>query len=540
MILNNKSLNLSNYWFHFGLTAIFLASAILRFWGLGRFNTLVFDEVYYAKFANNYLTGTDFFNAHPPLSQYIIAIGMWLGSHLPWDQQPMNGLAGSLLSTWSYRWLNALTGSFIPLVVAGIAYQLNRRRSYALIAALLAGADGLFLVESRYALNNVYLVILGLFGNLCLLIALSQPQSKRWTTMALSGAFFGASACIKWNGLWFLFGVYLLWGMAWLLQWRGDSKKTSLGAGLVTSESQKMLMVKSDSTDAPWHVSTFKTRFPQSQALGQNLVSSEPSVGSKPSALRAKHWGKTSLVNLTQLNGIQFLVNFALIPALTYSLLWIPHLIMNPQPGFWEAHYRILTFHEKIGSGPEVHPYCSKWYTWLIMLRPVAYFYQTAQSTREQVPAYPPLPKGYGQVIYDVHAMGNPILWWLSTAAILLLLLLLLQRLWSGMHGYFPPTTVNYISLYLGLNWLAQLLPWVGVSRCTFLYHYMGASVFSGLGLAWLVDRWLHREQESWQIAAITVISLILLAFVFWLPIYLGLPLSLRGHQLRMWFDSWI
>ncbi|MEQ8536733.1 MAG: phospholipid carrier-dependent glycosyltransferase [Coleofasciculus sp. D1-CHI-01] len=525
---------LSNYWFHFGLIAIFLASALLRFWGLGRFNTLVFDEVYYAKFANNYLTGTEFFNAHPPLSQYIIAIGMWLGSHFPWDQQSMNGLAGSLRSTWSYRWLNALTGSFIPLVVAGIAYQLNRRRSYALIAALLAGADGLFLVESRYALNNVYLVILGLLGNLCLLIALNQSQSKHWIILALSGAFFGASACIKWNGLWFLFGLYLLWGMAWLLQWRreGSNFKLGVGAGLFTSRSKR-----DDSRD--WVGAGLFT----SGSKRDDSCETRPYKPCPPAQRRVNTQNstlKTPLVNLTQLNGIQFLVNFALIPALTYSLLWIPHLIMNPQPGFWEAHYRILTFHEKIGSGSDVHPYCSKWYTWLIMLRPVAYFYQTAQSTREQVPAYPPLPKGYGQVVYDVHAMGNPILWWLSTAAILLLLLLLLQRLWSGMRGYFPPTTVNYISLYLGLNWLAQLLPWIGVSRCTFLYHYMGASVFSGLGLAWLIDRWLHREQESWQIAAITVISLILLAFVFWLPIYLGLPLSPEGHQLRMWFRSWI
>jgi len=37
-----------------------LLSAGLRFWGLSRFNTLVFDEVYYAKFANNYLTHTQF------------------------------------------------------------------------------------------------------------------------------------------------------------------------------------------------------------------------------------------------------------------------------------------------------------------------------------------------------------------------------------------------------------------------------------------------------------------------------------------------
>nr|WP_322505476.1 phospholipid carrier-dependent glycosyltransferase [Chroococcidiopsis cubana] len=47
----------------------------------------------------------------------------------------------------------------------GIAYQLSDRRSYAVIAAIFAAADGLFLVESRYALNNIYLVILGLLGH---------------------------------------------------------------------------------------------------------------------------------------------------------------------------------------------------------------------------------------------------------------------------------------------------------------------------------------------------------------------------------------
>jgi hypothetical protein len=144
MTLSKKLSDSSLPWFGIGMTGIFLLSLALRFWGLGRFNALVFDEVYYAKFSNNYLTGTQFFNAHPPLSQYIIAIGIWIGSHLPFGQDTVNGLTGSLRSTWSYRWLNALTGSFIPLVVAALAYQLNQRRSYAFIAALFAAADGHF------------------------------------------------------------------------------------------------------------------------------------------------------------------------------------------------------------------------------------------------------------------------------------------------------------------------------------------------------------------------------------------------------------
>lgn len=486
MTLFKKQSNSSIPWFGIGLTTIFFISIALRFWGLGRFNTLVFDEVYYAKFANNYLTGTHFFNAHPPLSQYIIAIGMWIGSHLSIGQDTVNSFTGSLRSTWSYRWLNALTGSFIPLVVAALAYQLNCRKSFALVAALFAAADGLFLVESRYALNNVYLDILGLLGQLFFLIALGQQKRQRWVSLALSGVFFGASACIKWNGLWFLLGVYMIWVAAWVMQW------------VLSRLKGPELEIKN----------------------GKPL--------------------KTPLQNLTQLNVFHILGNFAIIPVLTYSLLWIPHLQMNPTPGFWEAQKEILEFHEKIGDGPKVHPYCSKWYSWLLMWRPVAYFYQTARNTTEQVPAYPPLPGGVGQVVYDVHAIGNPFLWWLSTAAIFLIVLLLAIRFIEGVGWKLSPTPYTWIALYLVLNWLAQLLPWVKVTRCTFLYHYMGASVFSGLALAWLVDRWLHSKQLHYRSAGVTVIVLVLLAFVFWLPIYLGLPISAQGYQIRMWFSSWI
>jgi dolichyl-phosphate-mannose-protein mannosyltransferase len=73
---NKKHSHKSIFVFALGMLGVFLLSLTLRFWQLERFNTLVFDEVYYAKFAKDYLTKTPFFNAHPPLSQYIIAIGI--------------------------------------------------------------------------------------------------------------------------------------------------------------------------------------------------------------------------------------------------------------------------------------------------------------------------------------------------------------------------------------------------------------------------------------------------------------------------------
>jgi dolichyl-phosphate-mannose--protein O-mannosyl transferase len=472
-------------WLAIATIAVFALSAGLRFWGLSRFNTLVFDEVYYAKFANNYLTQTQFFNAHPPLSQYIIAIAIWLGSHMPIDRDIVNGLAGSLLSPWSYRWLNALTGSFVPLVVGEIAYQLSDRRSYA----------GLFLVESRYALNNIYLVILGLLGHLFLLLALKATGKKRYLWSILAGTGFGASAAIKWNGLGFLLGAYLCWIVAWVVK-RGTREQGAVNSDL--------------------RLTTYDLRLP--------------------------------ITNYQLPTSLEIAFYLGIIPVAIYSISWIPHLILNPTPGFWEMQREILLYHQRIGSGADVHPYCSRWYTWLLMLRPVAYFYKTVISPDEPVPVVgPPLPEASAKVIYDVHAMGNPILWWFSAAAIVYALWIVAKRAIASFSFANASISRNYdtendvwIYLYFSFNWLANLLPWMRVTRCTFLYHYMGASVFAGLALAWIVDRWLHSYRKNLRVLGLTAIFLILIAFVFWMPLYLGLPLSPESYRWRMWLPSWI
>ncbi|MGK7922041.1 MAG: dolichyl-phosphate-mannose--protein mannosyltransferase [Trichodesmium sp.] len=485
----------SNRWLTMGIVSIFIFSAILRFWQLGRFNTLVFDEVYYAKFANNYLTQTDFFNAHPPLSQYIIAISIWIGSHLPFGQQIVNNETGSNLAPWTYRWINALTGSFIPVVVGAIAYQLTRRQIYGFIAALLISLDGLFLVESRYALNNVYLVILGLLGQLCLIIALQNQQLKQKMWLALAGVSFGASAAIKWNGLGFLLAVYLLWIIAWILEFFAPQKK-------------------SDS--------------------------------------------RSPLQNLIRINIIEFTLNLLIIPIITYSLLWIPHIILNPKYGFWEMQKQIFSYHQRIGSGPDTHPYCAQWFTWPLMMRPVVYFYKNTGLLDKPEPSLPSLPSGIdykiNPLIFDVHAMGNPALWWFSAVAIFSLIFILISRIvdWEtrrkARHNKIRikyrstliPASEIWLLLYLFLNWLANFLPWAKVERCTFIYHYMGAAVFAILALAWWVDRWLNNRQSHLKIMAVMVIFLILAAFIFWIPVYLGFPLSPQSWQVRMWFRSWI
>lgn len=488
--------NISNFWFWGAIVGIFVISLVLRFWGLSRFNTLVFDEIYYAKFANNYLSQTPFFNVHPPLSQYIIAIGIWIGSHLPFGQDTVNDLAGSTLSTWSYRWLNALTGSFIPLLVGAIAYNLTHRRSYTLIATLLIATDGLLLVESRYALNNIYLVLFGLLAQLLFIISLQAEGVKRWIGLIFSGICFGATVAVKWNGLGFLLGIYLLLAIAWIIKWKGTQPST----------------------------------------LSSNVQFQSP------------------LKNITQLSGIQLGLSLAIIPLIIYSLAWIPHLQLNPEPGLWKIQTTILQYHRNLGSGQDVHPYCAPWYTWLLMIRPLAYFFERVETPLNPDPSLPPLTKT--PVIYDVHAMGNPPLWWFSVLAILLTFGVFLQRMLTYVKVKrnsvtsksseqiasvsFSTSTELWLLLYLILNWSANWLPWIKVTRCVFLYHYISSLVFAVLIVTSWIESLLYSQKRSNRVIGVTGLFLILMGFIFWMPIYLGLPLSPEEWKLRMWFSSWI
>lgn len=483
-------------WFWLGMAGVLFISLALRFWRLERFNVLVFDEVYYAKFASNFLKRENIFTGHPPLSSYIIAFGIWVSEKMQWGTVK-NDLAGLLLSPFSYRWLNALTGAFIPLWVGAIAYQLTHRHRFALLAALFIAADGLFLVESRYALNNIYLITFGLLGQLCFLLALRAQSWQRWSWLALSGAGFGAAAAIKWNGLGFLLGAYGVWAIAWILHWLRLFQGRSLQG--IEEEGDR-----------------FEIREKASSSVYQS-----------------------PLENLPQIHLGHVLIGFALIPALIYYVSWIPYIQIDPSIGFLDLQRQTLDYHARVG-GLTAHPYCSNWYTWPLMLRPIAYFYQAVKS-----------PTTGAQVIYDVHAMGNPFLWWLSTGAIAVCIGLIVQQSWSGLmawqnHSSAAPRTFprlgvrGWAVIYLVTNWAANLLPWIRVTRCVFLYHYMGSLIFAVLALALLVDRWLQSSQGWRNITGMTVICLILIAFVFWMPLYLGLPLSPIEIQMRRWLTSWV
>lgn len=478
-----------------GILGIWLLALSLRFWGLSRFNTLVFDEVYYAKYAVNYLNGTEFFDAHPPLGKYCIALGIWLSQFFPVHSAIATDVAGQNLNPFSFRWLNASIGSFVPVLISGIAYQLSRRRSYALIAGLLATLEGLWLVESRYALINIYLVFFGLLGQWFFLGALDRTGKLKDGCLILAGISLGGAIAVKWNGLGFLGSLYILWGLGWIFRW---------------------MLLKLD---------------------GRSQL---PSIDES-----------SPFIKITQISVFKFLLYLGGLPILTYAIAWIPHLSINSSTSFWEVHRQMLSYHQDLGTGETIHPYCSPWYSWVLLLRPIGYFYEKSGGKNARILPFNPNPEN--PVVYDVHLLGNPILFWLSSAAIVLLVFILCEWIIRGLalvldkepsfskaRQFLQQSSGIWGLLFLTVNYAVNWLPWAKVSRCTFLYLYMGALVFAVLAIAWFIEGWLRSSRGTYQIIGGLTIFAIVLAFLFWMPIYLGLPLSPESFQQRMWFKSWI
>lgn len=155
------------------------------------------------------------------------------------------------------------------------------------------------------------------------------------------------------------------------------------------------------------------------------------------------------------------------------------------------------------------HPYSSKWYTWPFMIRPIYYWLGTSTTSPTE---------------QKVYLIGNPLIWWASTIAVFYFLL-------SAIGKKFKE---NKTVLILLAGWAVNYLPFIGIGRVMFLYHYMAALIFAILLLAYLIDQ-AKNPRRAW----IAFLALAALLFVYFAPLSYGLPLEAQSFQNRMWLPSW-
>jgi len=166
--------------------ALTLAAALFRFPGLGYPHEEYFDEVYHARTALQYLRGESPVEwVHPPTAKLLIATGVAAFGYEPWAWRLAPALAGTLLLPIFY---------FLARRVAGIERA-------AVLASVLLLCDGVYLVQSRIAMTNVFAVLFQVLSALLVLEAATGPR-LRGGRMAGAGLALGLALSTRWTSLW--------------------------------------------------------------------------------------------------------------------------------------------------------------------------------------------------------------------------------------------------------------------------------------------------------------------------------------------------
>jgi dolichyl-phosphate-mannose-protein mannosyltransferase len=163
-----------------------LVAAVFRLPRLGFPPEEIFDEVYHAKTALQYLRGEPIIEwVHPPTAKLLIAVGVYFFGYLPWAWRLMPALAG--------------------IALAPVFYLLARRALPSERAAVLAAAlllcDGVYLVQSRTAMTNIFAVLFQVAAALFIVGAISSERLHTGRMLA-AGLALGLALSTRWTSLW--------------------------------------------------------------------------------------------------------------------------------------------------------------------------------------------------------------------------------------------------------------------------------------------------------------------------------------------------
>lgn len=181
------------------LLSILLLTAFLRLYRLDFPNKYVFDEVYHAFTAKEYLMGHkeawEWWTVPPPGVAY-----EW--THPPLAKEIM---AASMLLThtqdaWAYRLPGVFLGILSVYLVYLLGLKLLTNQSTALLAAFIFSLDGLNFVQSRTGMNDIYYVT----------FVLASLLLFTYNRFILSAIFFGLALASKWAAVYLIFLYFII------------------------------------------------------------------------------------------------------------------------------------------------------------------------------------------------------------------------------------------------------------------------------------------------------------------------------------------
>ena len=204
---------------------------------------------------------------------------------------------------------------------------------------------------------------------------------------------------------------------------------------------------------------------------------------------------------------------YALIPFLIYYFSYLEYFACFGQSltfeSFWGAQKHMYSYHSGLTA---THPYSATWYDWIIDLRPL-WMHQGVL-----------LDNGQRETI---ATMNNPILVWGGLAGIIY------TAVWCVKQKKLP---LSAFVIFAG--YFSQILPWMFVTRCTFVYHYFPMVAFLALAMGFY---WKHFVAEKgktpWCAVALCVIAVAMYGAFY--PVLTGIPAPQAYVELLKIIPNW-
>lgn len=155
---------------------IIVYGIFFRAYHLGFPNKQVFDEVYFPVFAQHYIDGTSFYDVHPPLGKFVIAVGMFLFGDRP----------------FGWRIMPLLFGLGIIGLMAHIWWVMFKDKVGAWLIAAFVAMDGMFIIYSRTGLMDGVLFFFT-FATFLAMLKMKGKGRLFWLATLI-----GLTCAIKW------------------------------------------------------------------------------------------------------------------------------------------------------------------------------------------------------------------------------------------------------------------------------------------------------------------------------------------------------
>lgn len=469
--------------------------------------TPVFDEKHYVPQAwdivrswDNLLIGGIESNpgfglvVHPPLAKQITALSEFFFGYTP----------------LGWRLMAALFGVGTVLLIMAMARRLTGSWLVATFAGIIAVADGVLLVASKFGMLDIFQVFFIFAAAWALLNDHEQVRARlhaafmagnmgtsafgprfgfRWWRL-VAGVFLGMTLAVKWSGLYYI-----------------------MFFGLLSVFSDLFLRRR------------YQVRQPVLGALVRDTPAALASLVAVPVALYAWTWrawfaSETSVYRHAKVDGTI---------AADSPLQALP----EPIAGWFYYHASVLEFHSSLNtSGGHSHPWDSKPWAWLVAARPILY-YTNGDTTC----------LGGKQCKEMLYLFGTPAIWWVIVPALLWAMWRLvigrdrryLFPLVGFAAGFFPWLAAYDRQMYF--FYATAFIPFIIVILALILGDIWnkGPVINNGFLTACAGGRYVRRG----TFAAIVYLALVVGMFIYFAPILYGFAIPNAWYESLMWLPSW-